>query len=476
MKTRVSRTLVPSLLFAATLVVALNTWFAFRSESILLDNEFWVRHTWQVIYQVERIMGSAKDAESSARGYLLTADESYLQPYRVAVHDLPAELEQFGSLTSDNASQGVRLKEMRAVLDQRLALLNEAIESHRNGGSDTERALLLSGSGKLEMEHLRGVGDRVEEEERRLLARRTAATRQAAFRSRLTLGLASALDFLLIVLVFRFLSNERAMRISSEEAAERLALSRAQTEANAAEILKLNETLEERVNLRTAELATTNRELEAFSYSVSHDLRAPLRTIDGFSLALEEDYAGVVDEMGRDYIRRVRSGVQRMGELIDALLQLSRITRAEIAREQVDLSQLARTISADLLAGPDRNRVTFLIEDGLEAFADPKLLQVALENLLGNAVKFSSKREHATIELGRDESQNAWFIRDNGAGFDMYYADRLFNAFNRLHGDKDFKGSGIGLATVARVIQRHHGRIWADSVVDRGATFWFTLG
>jgi light-regulated signal transduction histidine kinase (bacteriophytochrome) len=257
---------------------------------------------------------------------------------------------------------------------------------------------------------------------------------------------------------------------------ERLGAATADAERSAEEVRLLNLELEQRVRERTAELETTNRELEAFSYSVSHDLRAPLRTIDGFSLALMEDYSEAIDDTGRDYIRRVRTGVQRMGQLIDALLQLSRITRADVTREPVYPSEIAAVVVSELREeNPDR-KIAFTITPGPQENADPKLVQVALENLLGNAVKFSARREDAEISFGWDEEQKAWRVKDNGAGFDMHYADKLFNAFNRLHGDKDFKGSGIGLATVARVIRRHHGRIWADSEVDHGATFWFTLG
>jgi light-regulated signal transduction histidine kinase (bacteriophytochrome) len=276
--------------------------------------------------------------------------------------------------------------------------------------------------------------------------------------------------------MFRYFSRERSLRLETEETARNLAVARVEVERKAEEVHQLNLTLEERVRQRTAELEATNRELEAFSYSVSHDLRAPLRTIDGFSLALEEDYTDAVDATGRDYIKRVRTGVQRMGQLIDSLLQLSRITRAEIAREPVDMSALGESVVANLRdENPDRT-LDILVDPKMQVDADPKLLRVALENLLGNAVKFTSKVEHPTIHFGFDANQQAYFVRDNGAGFDMYYKDKLFNAFNRLHGDKDFKGSGIGLATVARVIRRHHGKIWADAQVNRGATFYFTLG
>jgi light-regulated signal transduction histidine kinase (bacteriophytochrome) len=251
---------------------------------------------------------------------------------------------------------------------------------------------------------------------------------------------------------------------------------RKRAEQSAAEVQALNAELEERVQIRTAELAASNRELEAFSYSVSHDLRAPLRSVDGFSLALEEDFASAVNEEGRDYIRRIRAGVQKMGQLIDSLLLLSRITRTDLAREPVNVSDLASEVARDLrLENPGRN-LTFRIQPGLEADADPSLLRVALENLLGNAVKFTAREPEAMIEFGRSPETGEFFVRDNGAGFDMKYADKLFQAFQRLHGEREFKGSGIGLATVSRIIRRHLGAIHAESAPGQGATFRFTLG
>jgi signal transduction histidine kinase len=229
------------------------------------------------------------------------------------------------------------------------------------------------------------------------------------------------------------------------------------------------------------ELEATNRELEAFSYSVSHDLRAPLRSIDGFSQILLEDYADELDEDGKDYLNRVRSATQRMGRLIDDLLGLSRVTRGAMNRQRVNLSALAKEVAENLReAGPERE-VRFSIQEGLEVWGDTRLLRVALENLIGNAWKFTGKEPAAEIQFGVDEEFSrrgrvpVYYVRDNGAGFEMAYANRLFGAFQRLHGADEFEGTGIGLATVQRIIRRHGGRIWAEGEVGRGATFYFTL-
>lgn len=476
MTPKLSRSFIPILLLGATLIVSLNAWIAFRAVQSLNDSQHWVEHTWQVINQVEQIMSSAKDAETGNRGFLLTGDESYLEPYESAVKELPSEMDRYQSLTSDNPVQQRNIAEMRDIVQRRLALLQQGIEIRKTGGSDATRLMLLTGTGKAEMDRLRNLADKMEGEEQRLLAIRTKDARTATLRAQIAVSVASVLDILLIVLMFRYFVRERGMRVEAERSRERLAAAHVEIEERAREVHALNATLEERVRQRTQELETTNRELEAFSYSVSHDLRAPLRTIDGFSLALEEDYAEAVDAVGRDYIHRVRTGVQRMGQLIDSLLQLSRITRAELVREPVDLTELAESVAANLREENPGREIDITVQPELHAEGDAKLLRVALENLLGNSVKFSSKMPKTIANVGWDATKRAWFIRDNGAGFDMYYADKLFNAFNRLHGDKDFKGSGIGLATVARVIRRHHGKIWAESTVGHGATFWFTLG
>ncbi len=229
---------------------------------------------------------------------------------------------------------------------------------------------------------------------------------------------------------------------------------------------------------RTEEaLRKANDELEAFSYSVSHDLRAPLRGIDGWSQALLEDYGDQLNEQGKSYIKRVRSETQRMGTLIDDLLQLSRLTRVEMRREQVNLSAIAQSIAAHLQESEPQRQVKFKIQKGLSAKGDAHLLEAALTNLLSNSFKFTGKTLQARIEFGQVEMENqrVFFVRDNGAGFDMAFAKKLFGAFQRMHKASEFPGTGVGLAIVQRIIHRHGGRVWAESAVNEGATFYFTL-
>jgi signal transduction histidine kinase len=256
------------------------------------------------------------------------------------------------------------------------------------------------------------------------------------------------------------------------------------------ELRELNAELEERVLERTAQLQTANNELESFSYSVSHDLRAPLRGIAGFSEALNDEYADVLGEDGKRYLTRIQGNTRRMGQLIDDLLSLARITRRELNQQEVDLSKLASEIADELRAQEPQRRVEFEIEEQAEARGDAGLLKIVLANLLGNAWKFTSALAEAKIQFGvlhqtplsQDENgekraeEKVFFVRDNGAGFDMAYAQKLFGAFQRLHSADEFPGTGIGLATVQRIIHRHGGRIWAEAEVGKGAAFFFVFG
>jgi PAS domain S-box-containing protein len=258
------------------------------------------------------------------------------------------------------------------------------------------------------------------------------------------------------------------------DVSERMAIENARREAAARA-----EELARILARRAQDLEALNKELEAFSYSVSHDLRGPLRALDGFSGALLTHYdKRPLDERGRDYLRRIRRASQKMGRLIDDLLKLSRIARLEIRRDRIDLRAISTRIIADLRESSPTRDVNVEIAEQLIGHGDPQLVEIALRNLIGNAWKFTSRRPRGRIEIGKTlvDGHDAYFVRDDGAGFDMAYADQLFGAFQRLHNETDFEGTGIGLATVQRILARHGGRIWAEAAVERGATFYFTLG
>jgi PAS domain S-box-containing protein len=252
------------------------------------------------------------------------------------------------------------------------------------------------------------------------------------------------------------------------------------TERKAAEqkLQEHRERLEEMVEERTHNLKVANRELESFSYSVSHDLRGPLRSIDGFSQALLEDYGDVLEGTAKDYLERVRSSTQRMGQLIDDLLKLSRVVRSDMDRQRIDMAGLARNVVMQLRERYPESNVEFVINGDLCTYGDGRLLLAMLENLLGNAWKFTANREAARVELGETEREGrkVYYVKDNGAGFDDSYVHKLFEPFQRLHSVHEYEGTGVGLATVQRIIRRHGGEVWAEGKVNQGATVYFTLG
>ena len=312
-------------------------------------------------------------------------------------------------------------------------------------------------------------GESAAELERYLTLSRSALNRAGTWRHRKNDGSFIDVEIVSHEIAWR---GHKARLVSSNDITERLKAE--------AQILELNANLENLVRERTQQLETVNRELEAFSYSVSHDLRAPLRVIDGFSQALVEDYGKLLEGNGGRYLSRIRATTQRMGLLIDDLLALARISRRNVRREPVDISAMAVAVVKELHERDPGREVAIQIQPGLQAAADRGLVKIALDNLLGNAWKFTSKTAAARIEVGVERAvqlgdADVFYVRDNGAGFEMQYANKLFGAFQRLHAESDFTGTGIGLATVQRIVTLHHGRIWAEGEPQSGAVFRFTL-
>jgi signal transduction histidine kinase len=474
-------------LVGAVVVVLLNTFFAAHAIRNVFNSQEWLSHTQNVIIATEQLLARVRSAESASRGFVLTDSPDSEQQYNLATGRVEESIRQLQELTLDNPAQQRNIAELRSRVAAKMAVLETSMaerRGHPKGAIDAELIASIINDTPDRVENVQTALHNMLAEENRLLDQRKEEARIARREVWVTFIVASLLDFVLLVAAFEFLLRLSVEREIIAENAEKIAsLNEALTGVNA----ELEDRVAQRTQLleqRTRELAFSNQELEAFSYSVSHDLRAPLRTIDGFSLALQEDFADKLNVEGNDYIVRVRNGVQRMGTLIDALLQLSRVTRTELQSEDVDLSQLATVVFNELQSVEPSRRVTFIAQPGVHVKGDARLLRIALENLIGNAWKFTSKVSDPKIEFGSAPAADihgvapghtVYFVKDNGAGFDMQYVDRLFTAFQRLHGDRDFKGSGIGLATVSRIIRRHHGTIGAESEVGRGARFFFTL-
>lgn len=423
----------------------------------LLD---WVSHTKEVQTQLLSLLSAIQDIETGARGFVITGQQEYLEPFTIAESRVNSLFSTVRSLILDNPIQQTNCLELGPLLDRRVAIGETLIKLRQNLDLEAARREVSSGRGKAVMDRIRAVITRMYAEESALLVRRSAAAHSEVHKLFWIVFLGNGVSFTLLTAVFLFVLRENRLGSRAE-----------------IELREANQNLEERVKTRTADLTATNKELEAFSYSVSHDLRAPLRSIDGFSRILIEDCHMKLDEEDLDNLMRVRAASQRTGQLIDDLLQLSRLTRTEMLQESVDLSKLVRQVADGLQQAEPQRRVKFVIEPNLIATADKNLIRILLQNLLGNAWKFTGRNDEAKIEFGRviQEGDPAFYVRDNGAGFDMTYAHKLFGAFQRLHSADEFPGTGIGLATVQRVILRHGGRVWAESKLNQGTTFYFTL-
>ena len=422
-------------------------WWTLRED----ENHRWVAHSYTVLEQLSSLVADVNALEAHARDYTLTGNSFYQTSYETMLIRVEADLNQVGALTANN-SEKQEIVKLRTLVSSRLPGFPERERRINEPQGASNEALSLE---EVFQRTRTGIAA-IDEEERRLLTQRLRSADAGSGQMKAIVLLGNVLAILFLACGAYIIRQEMGRRNKAEE---RLRAS------------------EERFRLKNAELEAANKELDAFSYSVAHDLRAPLRAIDGFSLALLEDYKDQIPAGAKGYLDRVRSGASRMGQLIDDLLKLARISRQQIERGQIDLSSLAVEIAAQLqVSNPDR-QIRCMITPGVWVSGDRSLLRIVLENLLGNAWKFTSKRPDAKVELGvqNGAGERVVYVRDNGSGFDMQYSDKLFGVFQRLHRDTEFPGTGVGLATVQRIISRHGGRIWAEAAPDEGATFYFVV-
>jgi signal transduction histidine kinase len=445
----------------------------------LREDAAWVQHTDQVIIQLELLFSAMTDAQNGHRGYAVTGDETYLEPHRLAKQTADADVRRLRELTADNPVQQRRLDLLTPLVGEQLAFGGEIIALRRSRGFEAAQKQMLAGKGKQIHDQLRGLVNEMKDAEESLLKERELRARQSTTIAQVVIIGGGGLAFGFVGLALFAIRRDFAGRRRAEEnllaAKEQLEV---RVQDRTAELAQANESLEQRVVDRTAQLQTANSELEAFSYSVSHDLRAPLRHVMGFVDLLQKDAGTSLSEKSLRHLTTISLAAKRMGTLIDDLLSFSRVGRAELQKTDVNLDELVQETLNDFQAETKERNIAREIHPLPVVRCDRSLLSMVFVNLISNAVKFTGHRTDARIEVGsipNGDNETVIFIRDNGAGFDPQYSDKLFGIFQRLHSTVEFEGTGIGLANVQRIIRRHGGRTWAEGVVDGGATFYFSI-
>lgn len=483
---------------AAVLATGFLGFMSWRNAAMAAEDADWVAHTHAVKTSIESVLRYAVDVETGARAFDVTGDEAFLEPYVNGRRQMAEELRNLQRLIADNPEQ---LRQLELLEPQIMAKFefSDRMVSDRRRSRRMSSVAEFHYSKKL-MDAIRDSTGEMQAEETKLLEQRAQATEAERRSAKIATAGGTVLSVLFLLLAgfvagreinnsararaqLAALNTDLERRVEQRTAALRSSEAHLRTQAeelarSEAKVRQLNQQLEQRVRARTAELEATNKELEAFTYSVSHDLRAPLRHIAGFSKMLAEECQETLAPEALHYLQRIQDGVQRMGALVDDLLNLTRIGRQELRLQVTGLESLAREVIADLAPDTEGRKVEWRLARLPYVEGDPALLKQVFQNLLSNALKYSRPRSPAIIEIGCQEQdgQRAIFVRDNGVGFSMKHSDKLFGVFQRLHRNEDFEGTGVGLATVHRIVQKHSGRIWAQAEVDKGATFYFALG
>jgi signal transduction histidine kinase len=438
-------------------VLSFLTFISYTAHEQAYDNGLWVEHTQQVNLEIEELTTLYLSARAAWRNYLTAGSDIDLRIYEESVNAVPLKVASLQSLTRDNPRQKDRIDALAILLSEDIAAIGQDMEKKRSGRYADPAAPFAP---DLNWQKIKHISEMIQAEEKKLLAQRSREWKSSTERLVITIISGSLASFVMLMLVFYLLRKEVEQRRAAQEA---LAES------------------ERHFRLVAEAEKAANKELESFSYTVSHDLRSPLRAINGFSRILKEDYADKLDDEGLRLLQVIRDNSNRMGSLIDDLLAFSRLGRKPVAKVQIDMTALAQAVKEELRDELKDRPVQIIIHPLPPALGDPVLIRQVWTNLLANAIKFTGHVTSARIEVGASEAEqqgtaaNVYYVKDNGAGFDMRYYGKLFGIFHRLHRDDEFPGTGVGLAIVHRVVMRHDGRVWAEGRVNHGATFFFEL-
>ncbi len=425
--------------------LALTSYLYFNK---MIEITRWASHARRVLYHAEQVRSFSVEIETAQRGYGLTGNELFLEPYQNSINTIRIHLKELDSLTTDNALQHQRIGRLQALVNSRI-IFADSVLLVRKESFEKAKDLVLTLRGKKLMDNIKRLLNEIQDEENALITTRSLSARQQFFQFVFAfLGLVGSTLIILFILMYMINSNLKARTLT-----------------------------EEKLKQAEQETAKVNSELESFTYSVSHDLRAPLRSINGYAQILKEDYADRIDQEGNRIIDVVSKNAKRMGQLIDDLLGFSRLGRQELRKSRINMDELVKSVLSELLEQQQRKSIVIDVKPLEASSGDVNMIRQVWVNLLSNAIKYSHKKELSRIEVGctPQNGERVYYVKDNGTGFDMQYEHKLFGVFQRLHKSEDFEGTGVGLALVKRIVDRHKGRIWADAKINEGATFYFSM-
>jgi signal transduction histidine kinase len=422
--------------------------YAFLTTQRLIETARLLSHATRVINNAEQLLAITINLETGQHGFVITGNEDYLAPYDTALKNTEQHVQQLLTVTLEDPAQHERIKRLELMIRQRIEQTKQVIEA-RKIDFQSAQSMILSGEGMVLMDNIRSLIRKVQEQERQVFRAQNTITSKSLVQFQFAfVGLIVAPALIILILFHSINRNFNARN-----------------------------RVEKQLRKASSEIQHLNQELEAYTFSVSHDLRAPLRAIDGYSQILNEDYGEKLDSEGKRVIRVIINNARRMGQLIDDLLDFSRIGRKEMIKTDFDIQVMVQEVVEELTEHRNGHPVRIEVLPLEPATGDFSMLRQVWVNLISNAIKYSGKKQEARIEIGsfHEPDKTCYYVKDNGVGFNMKYIDKLFGVFQRLHKSDEFEGTGVGLALVKRIVHRHGGSIWAEAKVGEGATFYFSL-